>query len=182
MSVLTNGKVNSRFDSIDPRTLYVNLINSFRNCNLTLYCVSKTRNVDKVELERVLKSSTILREYKNFHSKFFVVWETNVVWYFKALHFCSAVSMPLYHVNRKETAAKWHTQRKRIKLPSLVFWDRKISVSLKITKVSVKLDPSMFWISKSKMEATYIITYGVFKTTFTLFTSCRVYISILRKV
>jgi len=53
MSVLTNGKVNSRFDSIDPRTLYVNLINSFRKCNLTLYCVPKTRNVDKVELENV---------------------------------------------------------------------------------------------------------------------------------
>jgi len=76
---------------------YVNLINSFRNCNLTLYCVPRTRNVDKLELENVINSSTILSENKNFHNKFLVVWETNIVWYFEALHICSALSLPLYH-------------------------------------------------------------------------------------
>lgn len=72
MSVLTNGKVNSRFDSIDLRTLYVNLINSFQNCNLTLFGASKTRNINKVELEHVLKPSSIPRGYKKFPSKLFL--------------------------------------------------------------------------------------------------------------
>jgi hypothetical protein len=73
MSVLTNGKVNSRFDSIDLRTLYVNLLNSFRICNLTRFCVSKTRTVDKVAPPNVLKPFAIQHEYKNFLNKFFVV-------------------------------------------------------------------------------------------------------------